>query len=313
MLVGVNHRDGPTLPGYTGRSAAKRSRKEWKLHMSHLKRIAFRIVLCIGVCLSGQPLTAQNSGPPPAYPSGPLNIVFRGSIKPSVPGNAHVLSNPAGIDCPTRCSFQFSPGKPIQLTVVADSSSVAGNIGPPCSQGGSTVRPHPGNTVMCTLLVGAVGNVIVYVDPFPLPTSPAILGSGRNSYGSSTQVGGQSQPSAPIRNNGSALSSDLVGPSTGTNCTGSNCLTVLAVRTGTRCGSATSVEVDIRNDSNQYLRGFIVFDTPGRKVYAPTDIMSPGQVERGTQFVCKTNSAAVSTLANIGPSQESVRYPPIPK
>jgi hypothetical protein len=306
-------RDGPTLQGYTGRRASKLSSKDSTLHMSHLTGIALRIVLCIGASLSWQPLTAQTSGPPPAYPSGPLNIVFRGSIKPSVLGNAHVFSNPAGIDCPTTCSFQFSAGKPIQLTVVADSSSFAGNIGPPCSQGGSTAPPHPGNTVMCTLLVGAVGNVIVYVDPFPLPTSPAILGSGRNPYGNGTQVGSQSQQSAPVRNNESALSSGLVGPSTGTNCTGSNCLTVLAVRTGTRCGSATSVEVDIRNDSNQYLRGFIVFDTPGRKVYAPTDIMSPGQVERGTQFVCKTNSAAVSTLANIGPSQESVRYPPIPK
>jgi hypothetical protein len=96
MLVGVNHRDGPTLPGYTGRSAAKRSRKEWKPHMSHLKRIAFRIVLCIGVCLSGQPLTAQNSGPPPAYPSGPLNIVFRGSIKPSVRGCPRPLKSAEG-------------------------------------------------------------------------------------------------------------------------------------------------------------------------------------------------------------------------
>jgi len=130
----------------------------------------------------------SNSGPPPAYPSGPLNIVFRGSIKPSVLGNAHVFSNPAGIDCPTTCSFQFSPGKPIQLTVVADSSSFAGNIGPPCSQGGSTAPPHPGNTVMCTLLVGAVGNVIVYVDPFPLPTSPAILGIGRNPYGAARKL-----------------------------------------------------------------------------------------------------------------------------
>lgn len=281
--------------------------------MSYLKRIAFRIVLCIGVVLSWQPLAAQTSGPPPAYPSGPLNIVFSGSIKPAVRGNARVISNPAGIDCPTSCSFQFSPGKPIQLTVVADSNSVTGNIGPPCSQGGSTVRPHPGNTVMCTLQFGAVGDVIVYVDPFPLPTSPAILGSGRNPYGNGTQVGDQSQSSASVRNNESAISSNLVGPSSGTNCTGSNCLTVLAVRTGTRCGSATSVEVDIRNDSNEYLRGYVVFDTPGRKIYAPTDIMAPGQVEKGTQFVCKSNSAAVSRLANIGPSQNGVKYPPIPR
>jgi len=259
-------------------------------------------------------LSAQNSGPPPAYPSGPLNIVFRGSIKPALRGNAHVVSNPVGIDCPAACSFQFLPGQPIQLTVVADSNSVAGNIGLPCSQGGSTVRPHPGNTVICTLQFGAVGDVIVYVDPFPLPTSPAILGNGRSPYGNGTQVGdGQSQSPASALNNEGALSSNLVGRSTGINCTGSNCLTVLAVRTGTRCGSATSVEVDIRNDSNEYLRGYVVFDTPGRKIYAPTDIMAPGQVEKGTQFVCKSNSATVSRLANIGPSQNSVKYPPIPR
>jgi hypothetical protein len=102
------------------------------------------------------------------------------------------------------------------------------------------------------------------------------------------------------------------GASYGSGCVGSDCLTILAVRRGTRCNSATSIEVDIRNDSDQYLRGFVIFNTPGHKTYAPTDVMSPGQVERGTQFACNANSSSVEVLANIGPSPDSVRYPQHP-
>jgi hypothetical protein len=102
------------------------------------------------------------------------------------------------------------------------------------------------------------------------------------------------------------------GASYGGSCAGSDCLTILAVRRGTRCNSATSIEVDIRNDSDQYLRGFVIFDTPGHKTYAPTDVMSPGQVERGTQFACNANSSSVEVLANIAPSPDSVRYPQHP-
>jgi len=102
------------------------------------------------------------------------------------------------------------------------------------------------------------------------------------------------------------------GASYGSSCAGSDCLTILAVRRGTRCNSATSIEVDIRNDSDQYLRGFVIFDTPGHKTYQPTDVMSPGQVERGVQFACNANSSSVNVLANVGPSPDSVRYPQHP-
>jgi hypothetical protein len=157
---------------------------------------------------------------------------------------------------------------------------------------------------MCTFQYGAVGDVIVYVDPFPLPTNPAILGSGHDP--SSAPVGNYAHSQVVEKaSNGGAASSE--GGSTGGSCSGSNCLTILSVRTGTRCNSPQSVEVDIRNDSNQYLRGYIVFDAPGKKIYAATDIMAPGQIERGTQFTCNA-TPTVGRIANVG-DRNSVKYP----
>jgi hypothetical protein len=43
-------------------------------------------------------------------------------------------------------------------------------------------------------------------------------------------------------------------------CMGNDCLSITSVRT--RCGKATSVEVDVRNESDQNLRGYVVFETP---------------------------------------------------
>jgi hypothetical protein len=124
------------------------------------------------------PLLAQSNAPSP-YHSGPLNVIFRGAVKPAMRGNAQVISSPPGIDCPGVCSFQFVPGQRLTLTITADRHSYASGTGSPCPQSGSTVPAHAGNTIGCVLLFGAVGDLVVYVDPYPLPSTPAILGNGR--------------------------------------------------------------------------------------------------------------------------------------
>jgi hypothetical protein len=138
------------------------------------------LVVCLLGVISSLPnlLHAQNNAPPP-YHSGPLNIIFRGAVKPMLRGRARVLSTPLGIDCPGVCSFQFAPGQQITLTITADQESYASGTDSFCPDGGSTVPMRAGNTISCVYWHGAVGNMVVYVDPFPLPTNPSILGSGR--------------------------------------------------------------------------------------------------------------------------------------
>ena len=88
-------------------------------------------------------------------------------------------------------------------------------------------------------------------------------------------------------------------------CTGTECLTILDVRVGTRCGKAASVEADFRNDSDQHLRGYIVFTLPGgQKRFEPTGFMAPG--EKGNQYVC-AGTGEVSKVAN---TDASPSYPP---
>lgn len=94
------------------------------------------------------------------------------------------------------------------------------------------------------------------------------------------------------------------------NCQGSACLTIYNVRSGTRCGTSDSIEADISNDSgSQYLRGYVVFDTPHGKMYSQTNLMKPGQKRVGEQYVCHGSGTPTGT-ANTGPDPDHVNYPP---
>jgi hypothetical protein len=90
-------------------------------------------------------------------------------------------------------------------------------------------------------------------------------------------------------------------------CDGADCLLVVAVHTGTRCGTTTSVEVDVQNHSDQYLRGYVIFDTPHGKSYSPTNLMKPQQLSKGLIYSCNADSR-VHVIWNIGTTD--VHYPP---
>ena len=90
------------------------------------------------------------------------------------------------------------------------------------------------------------------------------------------------------------------------NCGGSDCLTILAVRTGMSCGSEASVDVDVRNDSNLYLRGYVIFDVPGGNEYRDTNLLKPGQ--KAHVYVC-SGSSSVSRISNVGSDPIGLQYP----
>jgi hypothetical protein len=67
------------------------------------------------------------------------------------------------------------------------------------------------------------------------------------------------------------------------------------LRTGTRCGTADSVEVDIINTSSSNMRGYVSFG--GDKVRHPTGLLKPGQ--RMNEYTCH-GTASVSVVYNLG-------------
>jgi hypothetical protein len=218
-----------------------------------------------------------------------------------------------------QVTYQFRNGYSLPVRFEAVLQEVGGT-GP----GGETVdyvlQPGASSNIsgafsICRQMV-SVQMKNIYVGGQAVPSPPSSQkqqGSTRPSIPNSEQPDAGHSPSTIVFP-GDGGNKTNGGGSSGTSCAGSGaaCLTILAVRTGTRCGSPRSVEVDVRNDSDQYLRGYVIFDTPGHKTYAPTDVMSPGQVEKSTEFVCNANSSAVDRIANVGSSPENVKYPPKP-
>jgi hypothetical protein len=115
-------------------------------------------------------------------------------------------------------------------------------------------------------------------------------------------------PNGDNRPPSSELGSDVA--TTGS-CQGRECLSIIAVRKGTRCGTPDSVEVDIRNDSSEFLRGYVKFETSAPSPAQPTDILKPGEIRRGEHWVCH-GTGAVYRISNIGPTDKETTYPKRP-
>ncbi len=141
--------------------------------------------------------------PPTVYPDAPLTISFQGT-NPLLPGHATVISDPAGINCPVNCSFQFPKGVRVMLYAKADESSAIHIMN--CMYAPSVTPLVAGNSMACspeTPWTG--GNVIVYVDPYVSVTS-------RSNPPSAPPVPQQS-PGATL--NGSATPSQVTGAASG--------------------------------------------------------------------------------------------------
>jgi len=279
-----------------------------------VKSGGFLCVLTAAFCFSSPFVLGQTSSTTPGYHQRPLTVYINPGLKPSLRGNGRVISSPAGIDCPGRCSFLFDPMQSVTLTVYADKNSIARQIGGPCPTAGYSVPERAGNTTGCLLPFHAGGRVDVYIEAFPSPErSPVVIGSGLNPNGSAQSQRSSGPPQSIQQPRSLNLQPESNPPpryaSGGGACPGSDCLTIVSVRTGTRCNSTSSVEVDIRNDSDLYLRGFVVFNTPNGKLYEPTDLMKPGQVVKGVQYVC-AGSGSVSTISNTAPDPNLLKYPP---
>lgn len=97
-----------------------------------------------------------------------------------------------------------------------------------------------------------------------------------------------------------------LGAAQNSTCTGADCLRVLRIRHGTKCGLPESVEVDVQNvSSSLYLRGYVTFKTPKGPIQEATGLVPPGR--RENFYVC-SGMGEPTIRANTAPDN-NVRYP----
>lgn len=270
---------------------------------ARLTRKALSAAIRLALCLCA--LRAFPQRPPGQPTTLTVTIVFTGE------GTAQVTTRPAGINCPgSACTYTWNANPSTALFYdITPPPGMLATMMPLCSPAGSTAPILPGKAFSCGpwQMYGGSGTVTVWVHrPGELPPSgPAPNGivSQNAANGSLGESPNNSQIAAPVVNE------SPTGSAHTSNCAGADCLTILAVRTGTRCGSSTSVEVDARNDSSSFLRGYVIFNTPTGKLYSPTGLLTPGQILKGANYVCKGDGSA-SSISNVGSDQNSLRYPP---
>jgi hypothetical protein len=128
---------------------------------------------------------------PTGHTPAPLTVRF-GTVS-GYQGNAHVVSTPPGIDCPSTCSFQFGENAAVMLFAAADQSSAVKGLS--CSMSSGTGILRAGNSMSCSIPQWAYegGPVTVYVDIYPPPGTNSSGSNGQGANG--TRSGGNGNSS----------------------------------------------------------------------------------------------------------------------
>jgi hypothetical protein len=155
---------------------------------------------------SNRPVNAQNSTSqavggqlPTGHPFAPLTVRF-GTIS-GYQGNAHVVSTPPGIDCPSACSFQFGENAAVMLFATADQNSAVKYL--TCQMSSGTGMLQAGNSMSCSIPQWAYEGpqVVVDVDQYP---GPVMNSSGSNGQGSNGTRSGENGNSSGSGGSGSS-------------------------------------------------------------------------------------------------------------
>jgi len=161
---------------------------------------------------SAQGAAPQGAALPTTHPQAPLTVRFQ--TVTGYQGNARVVSNPPGIDCPGACSFQFPQNISVMLSATADQSSAVKSLS--CQMSAGTGVLKAGNAMSCSIPQWAYAGpqVIVYVDSYPAPgtASSASNGTGANGSGSGGSSGGNGNSSGSGGGNSSASSAQYAAP-----------------------------------------------------------------------------------------------------
>ncbi|BEP70817.1 hypothetical protein GmRootV35_53310 [Variovorax sp. V35] len=121
------------------------------------------------------------------FPPAPPPVAVTHRLEVGITGNGRVGSQPAGIDCPDRCSADFSAGTEVILAATPAAGQVLGNWGGACS----------GSAGTCTVRMdAALGVTATFV------AAPPVIGWGD---AAALSAGGASLPKTAIDAQGRAL------------------------------------------------------------------------------------------------------------
>jgi TPR repeat protein len=257
---------------------------------------------------TGQNVAGQTAGAtlPTSHTSAPLSVRF-GTIT-GYQGNAHVVSTPPGIDCPSTCSFQFGENAAVMLFATADQNSAVKYLS--CQMSSGTGMLQAGNQMSCSIPQWAFEGpqVVVDVDQYPGPGTNSSASNGRGTNGSGSGGNGNSSGSGGSGASG-GNSGSYVAPIT------QSCVREFWdpkfynwLSFENDCGQAISLTWIAKNPSDHFGGASNDNIAPGQSAntgWSQTEVAAKGNF---TLFICPVGSVAVDPNTNQGISSPNATY-----
>src|SRR5690348_9167709 len=174
---------------------------------SNITSVTFSLTSCFGVCTDfGVDTVAIASGP-----SFPLTVSLAGT------GSGTVSSSPAGINCPSVCSANFSSGQSVTLTAAANSGSTFAGWSGACSGTATCSVSITSSQAVTATFTAVAGSPVVSLSATSLSFGGQLIGTTSNSKNVTlTNQGTAGLLLSPIVASGDYLETDNcpVSPST---------------------------------------------------------------------------------------------------
>jgi hypothetical protein len=258
----------------------------------NITSVAFSLTSCTGVCTDFAVDTVDIA----SGPSFPLTVSLAGT------GSGTVTSNPAGINCPSGCSANFTSGQSVALTASADSgSNFAGWSGACSGTGPCTVSMNSSQAVTATFSAVA-GTPVVTLSAASLGFGGQLLGTTSNAKAVTlTNTGTAGLLLSPIVSSGNFLESDNcpVSPST----VAANAACKISVTFVPSVPGAIAGEITISDNAGNTPQMINLSGTG----LAPLSL-SPTSIGFGTVTVGTTTVAKIITLTNNTGALLSIAY-----
>ncbi|HKW68112.1 MAG TPA: choice-of-anchor D domain-containing protein [Terriglobales bacterium] len=166
---------------------------------SNITSVTFSLTSCTGVCTDfAVDMAGISSGP-----SFPLAVSLAGT------GSGTVSSSPAGINCPSVCSANFSSGQLVTLTVAANSGSTFTGWSGACSGTGTCSVSMTSSQAVTATFSAVAGAPLVSLSASSLSFGGQLIGTTSNSRNVTlTNTGTAGLLLSPIATSGNFIEND---------------------------------------------------------------------------------------------------------
>jgi hypothetical protein len=258
---------------------------------SNITSVTFSLTSC-GVCTDfGVDTVAIASGH-----SFPLTVSLAGT------GSGTVSSSPAGINCPTVCSANFTSGQLVTLTAAASSGSTFAGWSGACSGTGTCSVSMTSSQAATATFTAIVGTPVVSLSATGLSFGGQLLGTTSNSKNVTlTNTGTAGLLLSPIAVSGNFIESDScpLSPST----LAANAACTISVTFAPSVVGAISGEITIADNAG---------NTPQMTNLSGTGLaplsLSPTSIGFGTVTVGTTTAGKIITLTNNSSAPLSIAW-----